>query len=162
PAAHGWWATRSMGGACMSVSLELAEKLKVLTGTVGVPYLCVALGSAVGGSARYAISGFVANWIGTTFPWGTLIIHITGSFVMGIFNTLTAPDGVLLVSTNLRVLVMVGICGGYTTFSSFSLEALNLMRNGEWLGAGTYIVASVVCCLVGVWLGHAAAVELNR
>lgn len=146
----------------MSVALGIAEKLRSLTGDTGVTYVCVALGSALGGTARYALSGVVANWIGATFPWGTLIINVTGSFVIGIFGTLTAPDGILLVPTNLRVLVMVGICGGYTTFSSFSLESLNLMRNGEWSAAGTYILASVVCCLVGVWLGHISAVELNR
>jgi CrcB protein len=146
----------------MSVALGIAEKLREFTSGAGINYVCVALGSAIGGSARYALSGIVANWIGATFPWGTLIINITGSFVIGIFNSLTAPDGILLVPTNIRVLVMVGICGGYTTFSSFSLETLNLMRNGEWLSAGTYILASVVFCLVGVWLGHIAAVELNR
>jgi CrcB protein len=146
----------------MSAALDIAEKLKALTGTVGIAYFCVALGSAIGGSARYALSGIVANWIGATFPWGTLIINITGSFVIGIFNTLTAPDGILLVPTNLRIFVMVGMCGGYTTFSSFSLESLNLMRNGEWLAAGAYVLASVFFCLVGVWLGHVAAVELNR
>jgi fluoride exporter len=146
----------------MSVALDIAQKLKALSGTVGITYLCVALGSAMGGSARYALSGIVANWIGATFPWGTLIINITGSFIIGIFNTLTAPDGILLIPTNFRILVMVGICGGYTTFSSFSLESLNLARSGEWLAAGTYILSSVVCCLIGVWLGHIAAVELNR
>jgi fluoride exporter len=146
----------------MSIALGIAEKFRSVTTTTGLTYLCVALGSALGGSARYAISGFVANWFGATFPWGTLIINITGSFVIGIFGTLTASDGILLVPSNLRILVMVGICGGYTTFSSFSLESLNLMRNGEWLSAGSYILSSVVCCLIGVWLGHIAAVELNR
>src|ERR1700757_781816 len=128
----------------MSIALGIAEKLRSLTGAPGITYLCVALGSAVGGTARYALSGVIANWIGITFPWGTLVINITGSFVIGIFNTLTAPDGILLVPTNLRMLVMVGICGGYTTFSSFSLETLSLARNGEWMAAGTYILASVV------------------
>ena len=146
----------------MSIALGIAEKFRSLAGSLWITYLCVALGSAIGGSTRYAISGAVANWIGATFPWGTLIVNITGSFVIGIFNTLTAPDGILLVPTNFRILVMVGICGGYTTFSSFSLESLNLVRNGELLSAGSYILASVVCCLIGVWLGHTAAVVLNR
>src|SRR5262249_62156768 len=100
----------------MSVALGIAEKLRSFTGGLGITYLCVALGSALGGAARYALSGLVANWIGVTFPWGTLIINITGSFIIGIFNTLTAPDGILLVPTNFRVLVMVGICGVYTRF----------------------------------------------
>jgi fluoride exporter len=120
------------------------------------------LGSAIGGAGRYGLSGIVANWIGATFPWGTLIVNVTGCFVIGIFNTLTGPDGVVLVPTNIRILVMVGMCGGYTTFSSFSLETLNLVRNGEWFAAGAYILASVVFCLIGVWLGHIAGVRIIR
>jgi fluoride exporter len=129
---------------------------------VGITYLWVALGSAIGGAARYALSGVVANWIGATFPWGTLIVNVTGCFVIGIFNTLTGPDGIWPVPTNIRIFVMVGMCGGYTTFSSFGLESLNLVRNGEWLPAGDYILASVIFCLVGVWLGHVAGLLLNR
>jgi CrcB protein len=129
---------------------------------VGITYLWVALGSAIGGAARYALSGVVANWIGATFPWGTLIVNVTGCFVIGIFNTLTGPDGIWPVPTNIRIFVMVGMCGGYTTFSSFGLESLNLVRNGEWLPAGEYILASVIFCLVGVWLGHVAGLLLNR
>ena len=135
---------------------------KVLIGTVAITYLWVALGAAIGGCARYALSGVVGNWLGTTFPWGTLIVNVTGCFVIGVFNTLTGPDGVWLVPTNARTFVMVGICGGYTTFSSFSLEWLNLMRGGESLPAGLYILASVIFCLVGVWLGQVAGLLLNR
>jgi CrcB protein len=127
-----------------------------------VSYLWVALGAALGGCGRYGLSGLVANWFGATFPWGTLIVNVTGCFVIGIFNTLSGPDGVFLVPTNLRVFVMVGICGGYTTFSSFGLETLNLARNDEWFAAGAYIAASVVFCLIGVWLGHIAGLLINR
>jgi fluoride exporter len=146
----------------MSVPLDIAGKLKEFTGTVGLTYACVALGSAIGGSARYGLSGVVASWVGATFPWGTLVVNISGCFIIGIFNTLTGPDGPWMVPTNIRVLVMVGMCGGYTTFSSFSLESLNLMRNGEWLGAGGYVMASAVFCLLGVWLGHIAGMLLSR
>ncbi len=125
-------------------------------------YLCVFVGAAIGGLGRYSLSGAIADWIGPTFPWGTLIVNITGCFVIGVFNNLTGPDGILLVPANLRVLVMVGICGGYTTFSSFSLETLNLMRNGEWFASGAYILASTLFCLIGVWLGHIAGVLINR
>ena len=135
---------------------------KVLTGAVTITYLWVALGSALGGSARYALSGVVANWFGATFPWGTLIVNITGCFVIGIFNALTGPDGPLWVPSNIRIFVMVGMCGGYTTFSSFSLEFLNLMRIGEWLQAVAYILASVIFCLVGVSLGHVSGLLLHR
>ena len=125
-------------------------------------YLAVALGSAIGGTARYALSGVVADQFGETFPWGTLIINVTGSFVIGFVATLSGPDGRLLVSSTLRQFVMVGLCGGYTTFSSFSLQTLNLMRGGEWLRAGGNIVGSVVLCLLAVFLGHLAAAALNQ
>ena len=70
---------------------------------------------------------------GETFPWGTLIVNVSGSFVIGFFATLTGPDGRMFVGTTARQFVMIGICGGYTTFSSFSLQTLNLMNDGEWL-----------------------------
>ena len=135
---------------------------KVLIGTVAITYLWVALGAAIGGCARYALSGVVASWMGATFPWGTLIVNVTGCFVIGIFNTLTGPDGLWLAPTNVRLFVMVGMCGGYTTFSSFSLEWLNLTRGGEWLPAGLYVLASVIFCLVGAWLGQVAGLLLTR
>jgi len=125
------------------------------------PYLWVALGAALGGIARYGLSGVVANWIGATFPWGTLVVNVTGCFVIGLVNALTGPDGRLLLPVNLRIFVMVGICGGYTTFSSFGLETLNLAQNGDWLASGGYIGASVLFCLVGVWLGTIAGVLIN-
>ena len=127
-----------------------------------VTYLYVFVGAAIGGVGRYSLSGVIGYWIGLTFPWGTLIVNITGCFIIGVFNTVTGPDGILLVPANLRVFVMVGICGGYTTFSSFSLETLNLVRNGEWFASGAYIVASTLFCLVGVWLGHITGVLINR
>jgi fluoride exporter len=91
-------------------------------------YFWIMLGSALGGAARYWFSGVVSNSIGETFPWGTMLVNISGSFVIGFFATLTGPDGRLLVSTTARQFVMIGLCGGYTTFSSFSLQTLNLAR----------------------------------
>ena len=79
-----------------------------------------------------------------------------------IFFTLTGPDGRLLVGAPARLFVMVGICGGFTTFSSFSLQTLVLARDGDWLRASANVVASVALCLVAVWLGHIAAAALNR
>jgi CrcB protein len=125
-------------------------------------YLWVAIGSALGGMTRYWLSGAVAANVGETFPWGTIIVNVTGSFVIGFFGTLTAPEGRLLVDPAARTFVMVGICGGYTTFSSFSLQTLDLSRDGEWLYAGANILYSVAFCLVAVWLGHAAAAWINR
>jgi fluoride exporter len=125
-------------------------------------YLWIAVGSALGGVARFALSGFVANQFGTTFPWGTLIVNVSGSFVIGFINTLTAPDGRVFASGTTRQFLLTGICGGYTTFSSFSLQTLNLANDGEWFRAGANTVLSVVCCLVAVWLGHITALYLNK
>ncbi len=125
-------------------------------------YLAVAAGGALGTAARYFLSGAIANAFGQTFPWGTLVINVTGSFIIGFFGALTGPDGRFLVSGIARQFVMVGICGGYTTFSSFSLQTLNLMNDGEWLYAGGNIVGSVFLCMLFVWLGATAAAALNQ
>jgi CrcB protein len=124
-------------------------------------YLWIALGSALGGVARYACSNLAVAWLGPTFPWGTLFINVVGSFVIGFFGALTGPDGRLLVSGDARQFVMVGLCGGYTTFSSFSLQTLNLAQEGDFLRAGLNIGGSVVLCLLSVWLGYVAAAAIN-
>jgi CrcB protein len=126
-----------------------------------ITYLWVAIGSALGGMARHGCTIVVAKWFGTAFPWGTLFINILGSFVIGLVFTLTGVDGRFDASTGAKAFVMVGICGGYTTFSSFSLQTLALAQEGQWLRAGAYIVASVVLCLIGVWAGHALASAVN-
>ena len=125
-------------------------------------YLLIALGGALGSVGRYWVSGFVAQRAGEFFPMGTLVVNITGSFVIGLFATLTDPEGRFLASPGLRQFVMLGICGGYTTFSSFSLQTLNLARDGEWAAAGANAVLSLVACLLAVWLGHLLAVTINR
>ena len=116
-------------------------------------YLWVALGGALGTTARYWLSTVVARAFGETFPWGTLIINVTGSLVIGFFAALTGPDGRVFASSTVRQFVMIGICGGYTTFSSFSLQTLNLVNDGEWFRAGANIVLSVLLCLIAVWGG---------
>jgi fluoride exporter len=125
-------------------------------------YFWVMLGSALGGGARFYLSGLAAERIGEIFPSGTLIVNATGSFLIGFFATLTGPDGRVFVGPDARLFVMVGDCGGYTTFSSFSLQTLNLTRDGETLLAGLNVVLSVVLCLLAVWAGHAAASAINR
>ena len=124
-------------------------------------YLWISIGSALGGVSRYALSNLIAQRWGETFPVGTLIVNVTGSFVIGLFSTLTGPDGTWTVSPTARQFVMIGICGGYTTFSSFSLQTLSLARDGEWLYMGTNIVLSVVLCLISVWLGHLLAASIT-
>ena len=124
-------------------------------------YLWIALGGALGTTARYWLSGVVARSVGETFPWGTLVINVTGSFVIGFFGALTSPDGRLFVGSTARQFVMIGMCGGYTTFSSFSLQTLNLMNDGEWLRAGANIGLSVLLCMFAVWVGVVLAGLIN-
>ena len=125
-------------------------------------YLLIAVGSALGGMARYWLGGVIGSWSGPGFPWGTLLINVTGSFVIGLFAAMTGPGGRWIVADDWRQFVMVGICGGYTTFSAFSLQTLQLMQDGRWLPAGLYIAASVALCLIGVWLGSAGAGLFGR
>src|ERR1700732_2006178 len=118
--------------------------------------LWVAVGSALGGMARYGVSGVVANRIGETFPWGTLVVNVSGCFVVGVFAAAIGPGGALAGSLTARQLVLIGLCGGYTTFSSFSLQTLALARDGDWGRALANIAASVALCLAAVWAGFTA------
>lgn len=120
-------------------------------------YVWVAFGSALGGMSRYWLGGVVARGIGDDFPYGTLLINVIGSFVIGFFGTLTLPDGPRPASLDARLFVMVGLCGGFTTFSSFSLQTFELLRAGEGVRAAVYVIASVLLCVVGTAIGHALA-----
>jgi CrcB protein len=117
-------------------------------------YLWVAIGGALGSMARYWMAGAVAAITGPEFPWGTILINIVGSFVIGVVAALSGPGSRVAVSSDVRAFIMVGICGGYTTFSAFSLQTLELARGREWVQAGGNIVLSVVLCLIAVWLGY--------
>lgn len=124
-------------------------------------YFAVMAGGAVGTALRMALSVWVAKRLEHVFPLGTLVVNVTGCFVIGLFGGLTGPDSPLLVSPLLRQAVMIGVLGGYTTFSSFSLQTLALANEGEWLYAGINVAASVVLCLVAVWLGSVLATALT-
>jgi CrcB protein len=123
-------------------------------------YACVAAGSVLGGVARYVASLLIPALSG--FPWATLSVNVAGSFIIGLYGTLNGPDGRLFASTRQRQFVMTGFCGGYTTFSSFSLETFRLLDSGAAPTALMYIAVSVVAWLVAVWLGHVLASRLNR
>ena len=124
-------------------------------------YILVALGGAMGSVARFWFSGLVVRHLGETFPWGTILVNVSGSFAIGLFYTLTGPEGSWWAAPSWRQFLMIGVCGGYTTFSSFSLQTLNLARDGEWLYAGANAVLSLVLCLLAVWLGHLLATSFN-
>ncbi|MDQ2867821.1 MAG: fluoride efflux transporter CrcB [Verrucomicrobiota bacterium] len=125
-------------------------------------YLMVALGGALGSVARFWVSGAIAVWIGETFPMGTLFVNVTGSFLIGMFAAFTAPDGRAWASPGLRQFFMIGVMGGYTTFSSFSLQTLSLAREGEWLFAALNAIGSFTLCLAAVWLGDYLAMTLSQ
>lgn len=127
-----------------------------------VSTLWVALGGALGSVARFWVAEMISTYFTTDFPWGTIVANITGSFLIGFFATLTGPDGRIFAGPQARQFVMIGIFGGYTTFSSFSLQTLMLAQGGEWLRAGGNVGLTVVCCLVAVWLGHIAAASVNQ
>lgn len=99
---------------------------------------------------------------GETFPVGTLVVNVTGCFIIGLFAALTGPDGPSFTSPLARQVVMIGVLGGYTTFSSFGLQILNLFQNGEWLRAGLNSVLSLVLCVIAVWVGHIVAAIFNQ
>jgi CrcB protein len=124
-------------------------------------YWWIGLGSAVGGVARFWCSSFVTRHFGTGFPWGTIIVNVSGSLLIGFFATWLSADGRLL-AADARAFLMFGICGGYTTFSSFSVETLSLLRAGEWPWAVANVLSSVGLCLLAVWLGHLSASAINR
>jgi CrcB protein len=124
-------------------------------------YLWIALGSALGGVARYALSTRVAETVGGTFPWGILLVNVTGSFAIGLFATLAPPDGRWALSPDARLFITVGLCGGYTTFSSFSLQTLDLIRTGQAPAALGNVAGSVVFCLLAVWAGAAVGALVN-
>jgi fluoride exporter len=125
-----------------------------------VTCIYVMIGGALGSLARYLVSVWALP-ISRDLPWGTIGINVAGSFLIGFFGTLTLAQGRYPVAENWRLFVMVGICGGFTTFSSFSLQTLDLIRGGAMLRAGANIVASVVLCVAAVALGHLLAAQLN-
>ncbi len=113
-------------------------------------YFAISIGAILGANLRYLLGGWVLDRMGGEFPYGTLLINVTGSFAIGLVYALIenhgAPDWV-------RPLVIVGVLGAYTTFSTFSLDTLALAERGAWLAAGAYVLGSVVASLAAVWAG---------
>lgn len=123
--------------------------------------LLVMLGGALGTLARYMMTMLTAP-LSRMMPWGTIVgINVVGSFIIGFFSTLTLADGRYPVSDNTRLFVMMGLCGGYTTFSSFSLQTLDLLRSEAWGRALANVTLSVLLCISAVSLGHLLATHLN-
>ena len=117
-------------------------------------YLWIALGGALGSVMRFWMSNAVTQRFGTTPMWGTLFVNVTGSFLIGVLAGLSAPGGRFAGTDSFRQFFIVGVCGGYTTFSAFSIQTLDLIRAGQVLHAGGNVLLSVTLCLIAVWLGH--------
>ncbi|MBL8642742.1 MAG: fluoride efflux transporter CrcB [Rhodospirillaceae bacterium] len=111
-------------------------------------YLWVALGGAAGSVARYGVGQWSAMALGEGFPWGTLIVNVVGSFIIGVVTATSS-------ASDLRLLLAVGFCGGFTTFSAFSIQTLSLIQSGAWANAALNVVGSVMLCLLAVALGFA-------
>lgn len=126
-----------------------------------IAYLWIALGSAIGGVGRYWCSRAIALAAGETFPWGTLVVNVSGSFLIGFLAAMSGPDSRFLISPNSRNFLMVGICGGFTTFSSFSLQTLELLRNRDVAEAFANIFLSVAACMAAVALGYIAGMIVS-
>ena len=128
-------------------------------------YFVIGLGGALGSMLRFGLGSFIDTSVqktGHIFPWGTIIVNITGCFVIGFIFTISASEGRIILGSLTRNFIMIGILGGYTTFSSFSLQTLTLAQDGQWWGAAANILLSVVLCLVGCWLGAMLAGSLNQ
>ncbi len=121
-------------------------------------FWAIAIGAAVGGVSRYYLSAAVQHRMGSTFPWGTLVINVTGSLVLGFIMRYAISTPAL--SVEMRALLTTGFCGGYTTFSTYSYETATLIEDGQLGRAGSYALASVVLALAGTIGGFALAREV--
>jgi len=118
------------------------------------PYLLVGVGGALGSVARAGMTDLVTRWIGNGFPFGTLVVNVMGAILMGLLAGYGETEpGRLIFSPGARTFLMIGVLGGYTTFSSFSLQTFLLMEQGNWIGAFLNVFLSVLLCVVGIWLG---------
>jgi len=126
------------------------------------PYMIVGIGGALGSVARAGMSDLVTRWMGNEFPFGTVAVNITGAIFMGLLAGYGETEpGKLIFSPAARTFLMIGVLGGYTTFSSFSLQTFLLMEQGNILGAFLNVTLSVLLCVIGIWLGFAVVRALQ-
>jgi CrcB protein len=123
--------------------------------------LSVAIGSAIGGLCRFWFNEFFITLIKSDLPLGTIIVNVTGCFIIGLFGAITGPEGRYTVPVLMKHFVMIGLCGGYTTFSAFSYQTLTLLHKGEWFLASLNVFLSVILCLFAVWLGDWVSYQLS-
>ena len=114
--------------------------------------ILIFLGAGLGGVLRYWLSSMTYTLLGRQFPYGTLFVNVSGSLLMGFLFVLIV-DRFQSFGPQLRSLLLIGLLGGYTTFSSFSIETIHLFENGQWLGAGMNVFLSTILCIVAAWIG---------
>ena len=129
------------------------ERFSALTSTL------IFLGAGSGGLLRHWIGGAVQHWWGPAFPMGTLIVNVSGCLAMGFLAAIWTGPGAI--REELRLAVLVGVLGGYTTFSSFGRETLELVHDGQWSRAGGYVLGSVILSLAAVWVGATIATRID-
>ncbi len=118
-------------------------------------WIAVALGGAIGSVGRFWLTGAMTALTGPRFPWGTLLINVLGSFGIGLVAGITVTPVRIGIHPDIRVFLMTGICGGFTTFSAFSLQTLELMQSGDIVPALGYAIGSIVLCVVATYAGWA-------
>ena len=121
-------------------------------------YIAIALGGSLGAISRYWVSSATYSWLGSNFPYGTLMVNVAGSLVMGFLTVLLVHR--FDVSDELRLGLLVGFLGSFTTFSAFSMDTINWIENGALIKASVYVLASVISCVLGAWIGLSTAKQL--
>lgn len=126
-------------------------KTRTINNSVMNQLISIAMGGAIGAVLRYVMANNIYTLFGRAFPWGTLFVNVFGSLLMGFLYVMFVER--MLVSSEIRSLVLIGLLGAFTTYSTFSIETLNLIESGELMRAGANIIASVTACLIACWLG---------
>lgn len=128
--------------------------MPILSTLIRHPWVMAAAGGAIGSVGRVMMSSLIVRWTGEEFPFGTIVVNVTGALLMGLLAGYGQSEpGKLLFTEPARTFLMIGVMGGYTTFSSFSLQTFLLMEQGNLLGAFLNVALSVVLCVVGIWAG---------
>ena len=123
-------------------------------------FLLICLGGAFGTGARYGVQILAVRWMGSSFPYGTLAVNVLGSILIGLVNEVAFTTS--LIPPTVRVMLTIGVMGGFTTYSSFAFETLELAKDGAWLGAGVNVLLNTALCLAGCGLGIALGRLLAR
>lgn len=144
--------------ACLASAADNSYQVELQENSDVLAYLWISIGAIVGTSARYSLSRFIAKVVTASFPYGTLVINLTGSAILGLFLVWSTERA--LVDPRWRLLIAVGFCGSYTTFSSYAFESFSLLEQGHYVLFASNVLANNVLCLAGVLAGAMIARSL--